>query len=223
MKKMKVFKSWIILLGALPRGIGAFVIAIAGLSVGLPLAVFVIGLPLLAGMLIVCERILGIDRRLLAELDNKQSLNSQNLNSDKINVADIANDSRLKNWRGWLSILGNKQQYWNLVYGIFQFPISILTFVLAVLIPALALGLMLSPVAAIVSTEFFQFDLFAGDWFMNWLFPDWTSFQRSWFNAGLGAVLLLSAPYLIRKLVGCYSAWIRWISKSTDSVPNATL
>jgi hypothetical protein len=111
----------------------------------------------------------------------------------------------------------NKQHYWSLIYGIFHFPVSILAFVLAVLIPAVGIGLLLTPVAAIVSIELFQFDLFAEDWFMKWLFPDWSSFQRSWFNAGLGAVLLLSAPFLLRKLVGFYAAWIHWISRSAKA------
>ena len=105
--KMKAFRTWTILVGSLPRGIVAFVIAVAGLSVGLPLAVFVIGLPILAGMLTVCERILGTERRLVAGMDNPMDGNS--LQVEKLvginKVEDITKDSRLKNWRGWLEVL----------------------------------------------------------------------------------------------------------------------
>lgn len=217
MKKMKVYQAWIILISSLPRGIGAFIITVAGLSVGLPLAIFVVGIPLLAGMIIGCERILNMDRKLLAEMDHREAASTPQ--PEGANFGDFAKDERLRNWRGWASILGNKQSYWNLVYGLFQFPVSILAFVFAIIIPAVGIGLTLSPLAELVSTRYFSFDLFAKDWFMNWLFPEWSSFQRSWFNAGLGSILLLSMPFLMRKLVGYYAAWIRWIS-GTGTINN---
>lgn len=66
--------AWKMLLGSLPRGIVAFVIAVAGLSIGLPLALFVIGLPILVGMLAACERIMGVDRRLVANWESNGNM-----------------------------------------------------------------------------------------------------------------------------------------------------
>jgi len=205
---LKTMGAWKLLMGSLPRGIVAFVVAVAGLSVGLPLAVFVIGLPLLAGMLIACERILGLERQLISAWESPDG----NSRAERIQLSEIRSDPRLSGWREWLGVLGNVRHYRSLAYGIGQFPVSILAFVLALVIPLTALALLLSPAAELVSTRMFSFDLFEKDMFMNWLFPEWSSFQRSWFNTGLGVILLLATPFLLRKLGGYYAAWIRWIS-----------
>ncbi|WP_372633371.1 sensor domain-containing protein [Cohnella sp.] len=200
--------SWKLLLGSLPRGIVAFVIAVAGLSVGLPLAVFAIGLPILAGMLAACERILDMDRRLIAAWESPQA-KSPALRFDlQETIADLRKDG----WRGWLGVLRDARQYRNLAYGIGHFPVSILAFVLAIVIPVTAAALLLSPAAELVSSRLFSFSLFEDDLIMQWIFPEWSSFQRSWFNTGLGLLLLLATPFLLRKLGACYAAWIRWIS-----------
>jgi len=129
-----------------------------------------------------------------------------------LNFSAIRADERLKGWRGWLGILGDANRYRGLAYGIGHFPVSILAFVLAIVIPATGIGLLLSPVAELVSTRMFAFDLFEKDWFMNWLFPEWSSFQRSWFNFGIGAILLLGMPSMLRGIAGWYGAWIGWLS-----------
>ncbi|TVX98784.1 sensor domain-containing protein [Cohnella terricola] len=199
---------WKVFIGSLPRGIATFVIAIAGLSVGLSLAIFFIGLPILAGMLIVCERLLGVEIRLLKNWENPANESKD----EPFRISEIRHDQRLKGWRGWMEVLGNPQYYRSLAYGIGQFPVSILAFVMAIIIPATGFGLMLSPAAEWVSTHMFAFDLFEKDMFMNGLFPDWTSQQRAWFNTGLGVILVAATPFLLRKLGGLYSAWIHWIS-----------
>jgi hypothetical protein len=200
--------SWKLLLGSLPRGIVAFVIAVAGLSVGLPLAVFAVGLPILAGMLAVCERILDMDRRLIAAWESPQAKSPPLRFGLQETIADL----RKEGWRGWLGVLRDARQYRNLAYGIGHFPVSILAFVLVLVIPVTAAALLLSPAAELVSSRMFSFSLFEDDLIMQWIFPEWSSFQRSWFNTGLGVLLLLATPFLLRKLSACYAAWIRWIS-----------
>jgi hypothetical protein len=204
--------AWKILIGSLPRGIVAFAIAIAGLSAGLPLAVFFVGLPVLAGMLIVNGKLLSLEGRLLAKWESSKNASF----AEGITLSDIRSDDRLKGWKGWLSVLSNIQHYRGLGYGIAQFPISILAFVLAVVIPAVGFGLLLSPIAYLVSINLFSFDLFQKDVAVAWLFPGWSSFQRSWFSAGLGAILLLFLPYLLRLLCGLYARWIYWISGTQE-------
>ncbi|PRX60904.1 putative sensor protein [Cohnella sp. SGD-V74] len=200
--------SWKLLLGSLPRGIVAFVIAVAGLSVGLPLAVFAIGLPILAGMLAACERILDMDRRLIAAWESPQAKSP----ALRFGLQETIADLRKEGWRGWLGVLRDARQYRSLAYGIGHFPVSILAFVLALVIPVTAAALLLSPAAELVSSRMFSFSLFEDDLIMQWIFPEWSSFQRSWFNTGLGVLLLLATPFLLRKLSACYASWIRWIS-----------
>jgi len=206
MKKTETFVMWKIMLGSLPRGIGAFVIAVAGLSIGLPLAVFVVGLPLLAGMLLSIEKFLDLERSLLARYRGEPS------QGKKLEWTDLRSDERLKGWRGWLGVLGDVRNLRGLVYGIGHFPVSILAFVLAIVIPAVSLAMLLSPLAELVSTRWFGFDLYANEVLLNWAFPEWTGLQRSLFNAGLGAILLASSPFLLRTLGGYYAAWIDWLS-----------
>ncbi|MFB9277912.1 sensor domain-containing protein [Cohnella cellulosilytica] len=201
--------AWKLLLSSLPRGVVAFVIAVAGLSVGLPLALFVIGLPILVGMLAACEKILGVDRRMVAAWESCGEYPS---GSPRIGLPDSRAELVQGGLKSWISSLGNVQRYRNLAYGIGQFPVSILAFVLAIVIPATALALLLSPVAELISSRIFSFNLFEQDLIMKWLFPDLSSFQRSWFNTGLGVLLLMATPFLFRKLGQCYAAWIRWIS-----------
>ncbi len=200
--------SWKLLLGSLPRGIVAFVVAVAGLSIGLPLAVFAVGLPILAGMLAACERILDMDRRLIAAWESPQAISSD----PRIDVKERLADLTKEGWKGWLGVLGDPRQYRNLAYGIGHFPVSILAFVLALVIPVTAAALLLSPAAEFVSIRIFSFSLFEDDLIMQRLFPEWSTVQRSWFNTGLGVLLLLATPFLLRKLGSCYAAWIRWIS-----------
>jgi len=207
-KSKQAYAVWKIFIGSLPRGIATFVVAIAGLSVGLSLAVFFIGLPVLAATLIVCERLMGVESRLLKNWENP----AKESEDDPFRVSEIRHDRRLKGWRGWMEVLGNVQYYRGLAYGIGQFPVSILAFVLAIVIPVTGFGLMLSPAAEWVSTHMFSFDLFEQDMFMNWVFPDWSSQQRAWFNTGLGVIVLAATPFLLRKLGGLYSTWIHWIS-----------
>ncbi|BBI35059.1 sensor domain-containing protein [Cohnella abietis] len=213
MKLKKALKAWKILIGSLPRRIIIFVIAIAGLCVGLSLAVFVVGLPLLAGTLIWCHRMLRIENRLISDYENREadSIQHQTL-EEGMSLKAVAGDERLKSWRGWLEVLGDIQQYRNLAYGIIQLPIGILSFVFAILIPAVAIGLMLSPLAEVISSKFFSFHLFDKEWLMNVAFPNWSNLQRSWFTAGIGLALFVTVPFLLRKLGGYYASWIYWIS-----------
>lgn len=195
--------SWKMLVGSLPRGIVAFVVAVAGLCVGLPLAVFGIGLPVLAGMLLVCGKIMGTDRRLVADWESGESAKAAR------EEGATGNEAWPGSWREWLRVLRDARNYRGLVYGIGQFPVSILAFTLAVLVPAVGIALLLSPLAQWASVQWFSFDLFQKDAVMHWLFPEWTSMQRAWFNAGLGAIIGFGIPFLFRKMGEAYAAWIR--------------
>lgn len=219
-KKQRAVAAWTILILSLPRGIAAFVIAVAGVSIGLSLAVFVVGLPVLAATLIGCGELLLIERRLVTAWRNGEAIPSEwQAREGMAGIAALPGAESLRSWRGWKSVLTNADGYRGLIFGFFQLPVSILAFTLAIVIPAVAFGLLLSPVAQFVSTKLFEFDLFAEEWTRNYLFPNWTDFQHSLFVAGIGAILLLLTPWILRRLGRCYAAWIDFISGHTKSEP----
>lgn len=63
MKKQSALQAWIIMLLSLPRGIIAFVVAIAGICISLPLMIVWIGFPLLDMTLRICQWLLGEEER----------------------------------------------------------------------------------------------------------------------------------------------------------------
>lgn len=215
MKKQRAWAAWGILLGSLPRGIAAFVVAVAGICIGLPLAVFFVGLPVLAATLIGCKELMTGERRLISAWESGDVVpNAWQSGKDLPSMTTVTTGKNSGVWRGWLAPLTIGYNYRGLVYGFLQLPIGIAAFTIAVVIPFTALGLTLSPLADYVSGQFFSFELFAGDWFMNHslFFSDWSSFERAWLVAGIGAILFLLTPPLLRMLGRCYAAWINWIA-----------
>lgn len=63
MKKQSALQAWIIMLLSLPRGIIAFVVAITGICISLPLMIVWIGFPLLDMTLRICQWLLGEEER----------------------------------------------------------------------------------------------------------------------------------------------------------------
>jgi hypothetical protein len=63
MKKQSALQAWIIMLLSLPRGIIAFIVAITGICVSIPLMIVWIGFPLLDMTLRICRWLLGEEER----------------------------------------------------------------------------------------------------------------------------------------------------------------
>ncbi len=209
MNKMKNKKSkpsavvaWKMLLLSLPKGIASFVTAVAGLAVSLPLSVFVIGLPLLAETLVLCSHMMSAERWRVERW-------LQGRSGDETPGAEAK--PAKPGWQGWralLAVLGQTRSYRGALYALLQLPIGIAAFTLAVVLPVTSWAVMLSPLAYQIGSRFFSFELFSDGWVMNGILPAWTGYERSWAAAGLGAVLVLLMPAVLRALGRLYAAWI---------------
>ncbi|MCR2805565.1 sensor domain-containing protein [Paenibacillus soyae] len=203
MKKPSAFQAWELLVLSLPKGIAAFVVIVAGLSISLPLSVFLIGIPLLAFTLVLCRSIMvGEGSNVTAWLQGQK----RSAANDQPKAAATEQQS----WRSWLaSVMKDGKSYRSILFGIVQLPISIVMFTLAIVLPATAFAVLLSPAAYEVSMRLFEFDLFSTEWGLDQLF-DWnlTSAQRSWIAGGVGLVFSLLIPPLLKGLGRWYSAWI---------------
>ena len=80
MKKQSALHAWIIMLLSLPRGILAFIVAITGVCISLPLMIVWIGFPLLDMTLRICQWLLGEEKRQINQwlLNESNTHNLQN-------------------------------------------------------------------------------------------------------------------------------------------------
>lgn len=205
MKKQSALEAWRILILSLPKGIAAFVVAVAGLSVSLPLSVFLIGLPLLAATLVLCRQIMaGEAMQVKAWL--------QGAKPSSVSPGPAAEDRQ--GWRTWLlSVFREGRSYRGILFGIFQLPVGIAAFTIAVVLPVTAFAVLLSPAAYEVSMRLFDFNLFTHEWGLNRLF-DWslTPQQRSWIAGGAGLLFTLLLSPLLKGFCRWYAAWILSVS-----------
>jgi len=214
MKKQSAFEAWKMLIMSLPKGIAAFVIAVAGLAVSLPLSVFLVGLPLLAMVLILCRRMLEAEKGLAdAWLKGEKPAAEADAERGAGAGAEAAGQTSA-GWKGLLSVFGSGRAYRSLFYAISQLPVGILAFTVAIVLPVTAFAVMLSPLAWWVSDRLFDFDLFKNEWTVAQLFPELTltSYQLSWIYAGIGALLVLLQPVVLRTLGRFYAVWIQGIA-----------
>lgn len=191
---------------SLPKGIVAFVIAVTGICVSLPLIILWIGLPLLAATLAACRRMM-VQEELVVEhwIRGDHQLPEP--------TGDLA-PLRTEGPRSLFTLLSQGKTYRGLIYSVAQLPIGILGFTLAIVLPATAFGILLSPLAYLVSDRLFSFDLFASDTTSLFFLYDLSSFERSWIAAGIGLVLTLLLPLIFRKLGQLYAAWVHTVSST---------
>lgn len=204
MRKPSALLAWRMLFLSLPKGIAAFVIVVAGLSVSLPLSVFLIGLPLLAGTLVMSRGIM------MGEVNIVTSWLQGKEYPDRTPETPTHSAGEHQGWRAWLaSVLKEGRSYRGILFGILQLPIGIAAFTFAIVLPATALAVLLSPAAYEVSMRLFEFDLFENTWGLDRL-TDWelTSAQRSWIAGGVGLLFTLLLPLMFKGLGRLYAAWI---------------
>lgn len=206
MKKQSSMKAWKLLVMSLPKGIVAFVIAVTGVCVSLPLIILWIGLPLLAATLAVCRRMM-VQEELAVEgwIRGDHGQPERTYDPEPL---------RREGWRSLFTLLGQGQTYRGLIYSVAQLPIGILGFTLAIVLPATAFGVVLSPLAYWVSDRLFSFELFSYDTTWVYLLSDMSPYERSWVAGGIGLVLVLLLPLILRKLGRLYAAWIQMVSST---------
>lgn len=203
MKKQSALQAWKMLVLSLPKGIAAFIVIVVGLSVSLPLSVFLVGVPLLAATLTLCKTIMVGE-------SNQAAVWLQGQKPPADSAPPALADGEQKGWRSWLkSVLMDGRSYRGILFGIIQLPICIAAFTVAIVLPATAFAVLLSPVAYEVSMRLFDFNLFSSEWGLDQLF-DWslTAAQRSWISGGVGVILVLLLPLLLKGLGRWYAAWV---------------
>jgi hypothetical protein len=200
MKKQSAVRAWTMLILSLPKGMASFVTVVAGLSVSLPLSVFLIGLPLLAETLVLCCRMMDAERRYTETWLNGAAERETSL---------IEQTPQWSGWKALFAVLGRGRSYRSILYGVLQLPIGIAGFTIAIVLPVTAWAVLLSPLAYQVSSRMFSYDLFADDYLMNSVLADWSPFLRSWVYGGIGLVLVLLVPVILRAFARLYTAWVR--------------
>lgn len=204
--------AWKMLMLALPKGIIAFVIAITGLCVSLPLVIIWVGLPLLALTLTWCRTMMTNEQKVAEAWSHGKGKAAQQIMPDNPAVF---------RWEG-LRTLGSQlhqgQSYRGILYSILQLPAGILGFTLSLVLPTVAIGCLLAPVVQKISTELFSFDPNMLDPEVFFFLANTTSSERSWIVCGIGFVMLLFLPLLLQGLGRLYTAWINTISGTHQDV-----
>jgi hypothetical protein len=204
MKKPSAWEAWKLLLLSLPKGIGAFLFAVIGLSVGIAASAVIIGLPLLAFVLIVCRRMMESEYGLTsAWMNGKQPADAP--------MADHGGPAReQRGLRSLLAVLADRRSYRGIVYCLLQLPAGVVCFTLAIVVPSVALAVTLSPAARMIVNGQFEYELFADGWLFEFIGRTFglTPYEQSWIVGGFGLLLVLLVPAAVRMLGRFYAAWI---------------
>jgi hypothetical protein len=217
MKKLSAWEAWKLLVLSLPKGIGAFVVTVAGLSVGVAASAIVIGIPLLAFALIVCRRMLE------SEYERTSAWSGRRMPAaGKPKDGDGGPSRERRGLGGLLSVFADRRSYRGVVYGLLQLPAGAVCFTLALLAPLTALALLLAPGVWHVVEARFEYTLFADGWLFEWLTRTFglTPYEQSWIVGGSGLLLALLVPASVRMLGRFYAAWIEGIA-GDDPAPVA--
>lgn len=237
MKKQSALNAWIIMLLSLPRGILAFVVAITGICISIPLMIVWIGFPLLDMTLRICRWFLGEEERQVNQwLQNESNGQNQQASQGQQNqhspysyeLADEVHSEALTEpytelehqftsykWQGFSrlwSMLQDRRSYQGLLYCVAQLPVGIINFTLALVFPLTFVGVMLAPIANYFSLQYFSFDLFASPSLFMYLLPSMTAFEHSLIVGAVGLVLVFFIPKMFRAFGRVYTTWIRVIA-----------
>jgi len=208
MKRQSAWEAWKLLILSLPKGIGAFLFAVAGLAVGIAASAVIVGLPLLAFVLIVCRRM----------LESEHGLTSAWLNGRKPADGTAPAHGGPAQGQGGLkrllAVFTDGRSYRGIIYGLLQLPAGVVCFTLALVLPAVALAVTLSPAAWIFVKGQFGYELYADGWLFEMMGRTlgFTPYEQSWIVAGFGLLLMLLVPPAVRMLGRFYAAWIEGIA-----------
>lgn len=133
------------LLLAFPLGTLYFVVIAVGLSVGLGLAIIIVGFPILVATLLGWLLFARIERGLAIHL----------LGS-RITPMSLPDPVRRSPWQRLLKTLGDPVTWKSLVYVLMEFPFGVFSFTIAVVLITISLTLVLYPVEYAVTTALYQ-------------------------------------------------------------------
>lgn len=208
LKKPSAWEAWKLLFLSLPKGIGAFLFAVAGLAVGIAASAVIVGLPLLAFVLIVCRRMLASEHEQTAAWLNGRKP------ADEAAPGHGGSAQHRRVWRSLLSVFADRRSYRGVVYCLLQLPAGVVCFTLALVVPAVALAVMLAPAAWVIVEGQFGYELFADGWLIERMGRTLglTPYEQSWIVGGFGLLLALFVPAAVRMIGRFYAAWLEGVA-----------
>src|SRR4030095_2465827 len=130
----KFFPNLIYLLLSLPLGILYFVILITGFSLGVGLAITLIGLPILVAMIFVTYILGDLDRTMTSKLLGVKIAKPEARPSNDNSARSIL-VAQLKSWEFWKE----------LGYLLLKMPLGVISFTIAIVFVAVSLTLIATP------------------------------------------------------------------------------
>ncbi|WP_217592166.1 sensor domain-containing protein [Cohnella sp. GbtcB17] len=217
--RASAYAAWKLQLGLLPLGVAAFVVALTGIVLGLSLAIVGIGIPILAGTLAwSAARMKREQRRWLAWQDGGQAQDEPA--GASLTPESESPDSARSSWKTWFRSLGNPLGYRAAAHQLLGFPIRIALFVISLTVPLSVFAVMLAPAAYKVSDYLYGYVLY-DDATMRMLLPPLSPFERSLVVSGIGVVLMLFVPALLRACGRVYAAWLGFFAGQPEIAPPA--
>lgn len=169
----------VFVLASFPLAIAAFVVVVTGVSLGAGLLITFLGLPVLAGTLVLSQGLGDLERRRFAAAGRPLPVTAP-LRSDRRGLARVF--ARLRHGQSWLDLL----------HGFLRFPVSIFTFVMVVTWWAVALGG--------VTYGVWQRFLPEGDTSLADLLGFPGTMAEIALNTAIGVVFLLALPFVVRAM-----------------------
>lgn len=133
------------LLLAFPLATLYFVLIVTGLSVGLSLAIIIVGFPILVGTL--------LSWLLFARIERELAIHLLGAHIRPMSVPDPVSRSV---WQRLLKMLADPVTWKSLVYVLMEFPFGVFSFTLAVVLITTSITLVLYPVAYAIATALYE-------------------------------------------------------------------
>ncbi|MDI4644363.1 sensor domain-containing protein [Cohnella hashimotonis] len=204
--RASAYGAWRLQLGLLPLGVTAFVLTLTGIVLGLSLSLVGIGIPILAGTLAwSAARMKREQRRWVAWQNGGQALDEPYA-VQQPPEGEAAAPVR-SSWKSWFRSLGNPLGYRAAAHQLLGFPLRIALFVISLTVPLSVFAVMLAPAAYKVSDYLYGYVLY-DDETMRMLLPPLSPFERSLVVSGIGVILMLFVPVLLRACGRLYAAWL---------------
>ncbi len=145
MRDGRTYLRVLYLLIAFPLGTLYFIVIVTGLSVGLGLAILIVGLLILVLTLLCWLLFARVERELAIHLLGA-----------RVRPLSIPDHSPRSTWQRLLRTLQDPVTWKSLAYLLVEFPFGIFSFTLTIVLVTVSLSLALYPVAYIVSTVLYQ-------------------------------------------------------------------
>lgn len=184
-------RNIIYLLLSFPLGIVYFVVTVTGLSVGIGTLIIWVGFLVLLGTMLLIRGFTGLERRLAAKLLRitipPRRIESYEWPQDQKSVFEKSK-----------SLIFNRESWAGVAYLLLKFPLGVVSFVLTVGLIPVSIGLILTPIMAMIP----PLDLRIDRWVID------TPIEAAPF-AALGLILLFLAVHILNGMAWVHGRWAR--------------